>query len=358
MKDFLYLAIKIFIKGSKKSIYSLFGIILGITVLVISYSLMDGYRELLEKNLKKIYPPILLRSQGSMIPPDFLIKRAKILKEDFFEGLAISKVQNLSVFSFCRAIEGQREVIIGKDLADYLKIKEGDRILLYFKRGQSQKLSDLKVDLILKFGISFIDESYILLPFDILKEEGSSFGIYPLNSKKQKEIEEFLKDEPLWFSVTFNEITKDILTPLKIVEWSIGAVLSLITFVSAFHLITKLLLDMKERKMTFAILYALGMKPQRIFFSFFIYSFFLGLVGILIGILAGMFIVFAINALHLFSFKGILKGVYFVNEIILKISPQSILFIFSFGISLILILSIFIYFILKRMKIVESLRFE
>lgn len=358
MKDFLYLAIKIFIKGSKKSIYSLFGIILGITVLVISYSLMDGYSDMLEKTLRKIYPPLLIKSQGGLKPPDFLTKRAKILKEDFFEGLAISKVQNLSCFSFCRAIDGQKEVVIGKDIADYLKIKEGDQILLYFKRGESQQLLNLKVDLVLKFGISFIDDSLIILPLNILKEGEGSFGIYPSNTKKLKEIKEFLKNEPLWFSVSFEEITKDILEPLKIVEWSIGAVLSLITFVSAFHLITKLLLDLRERKMTFAILYALGMNLKKIFFSFFIYSFFLGLAGILLGILAGILIVSIINFLHLFSFKGVLKGVYFVDEIILKISPQSILFIFFFGISLILILSIFIYFILKKMKIVESLRFE
>lgn len=358
MTNILYLAYKIFLKGSKKAIYSLSGIILGISVLVVSFSLMDGYRNAMEKTLKKIYPPLLIRSQGGLDIPPYLSKYAKVLKEDFFEGFAISKKENLSKFVFCRAQENQKDVVLGKKLAENLKIKEGDQIIFVYKKNLTQEILNLRVDQIKNFGLSFVDENYLLLPISLLKEKVSSFGIYPDNYKKLKKIKNALENEKLYQTISFEEITKDILSPLKVVEWSIGAVLSLITIVSLFHLITKLLLDLKERKITFAILYALGMKPKNIFFSFFIYSFILGLSGIFFGLISGILIVFFINSFHLFSFSKKLEGVYFVEEIILRVFPESIFSILFLGIFLIFLTSVFTYLIIKRIKIIESLRFE
>lgn len=358
MKNILYLSFKIFLKGSRKAIYSLSGIILGIAVLVFSFSLMDGYREGMEKNLRKIYPPLYLKGQEDLKVPSFIKERAIIYRENFLEGLAISKKENLSKFVLVRAMENQGEVLLGKTLSENLKISEGDWISLVYKGKTTQQILNIKVGSIKKFGLSFIDENFISIPYNLLKEESFSYGIYPKNKKNLREIKEFLQNEPLWLGISFEEITKDILGPLKIVEWSIGAVLSLITFVSSFHLITKLLLDMRERRRTFAILYALGMKPKNIFLSFFAYSFTLGIFGIISGIFLGIGLIFFSNYLNLFSFTEKLRGVYFLEEILLKIFPESLLFIFLLGTIIVLFISLFTFIVIKRIKILESLRYE
>jgi len=358
MKNILYLSFKIFLKGSKKAIYSLFGIIIGVSVLVFSFSLMDGYREIMEKTLKKIYPPILLKGQGAIEVPSYIKENAKVLKEDFFEGFVISKKENLSKFALVRAMEENKEIVLGMTLAKDLNLKEGDQIIIVYKSNTGQEILNLKVDSIKKFGLSFIDESYLIIPIKFLKNKDISYGIYPKNKNKLKKINKYLKNDPLWYSITFEEITKDILSPLKIVEWSISVVLSLITIVSGFNLFSKLLLDMRERRKTFAVLYALGMKPRGIFFSFFIYSFFLGLLGIILGIFFGYIVIFLSNSLHIFSFSKVLKGVYFVDEIVLKIFPKSLIFVIFLGIFLIFLISLLTYIIIKKIKVVDALRFE
>lgn len=358
MKNILYLSFKIFLKGSRKGIYCLLGMTLGIAILVFSFSLMDGYREGMEKALRKIYPPVYIKGQEGLELPSYIKDKGKVLKEDLFEGLAISKKENLSKFVFIKAKEGQKETILGKTLAENLKITKGDFLTLVYKGKVSQQIINLKVDSIQKTGLSFLDESFISLPIDLLKDRSPSYGIYPENKKNLKKIKEILEKEPLWTATTFEDITGDVLEPLKIVEWSIGIILSLITLVSSFHLLTKLLLDMRERKKTFAILYALGMKPLNIFLSFFIYSFILGLSGVVMGILAGILIIFLSNNLHLFAFSGKLKGVYFLEEIVLKIFPESLFFIFSLGLATVLFISLLTFIVIKNMKIVESLRYE
>ncbi len=358
MENIFYLSFKIFLKGSKKPLYSLFGIILGISVLIFSFALMDGYREIMWKALYKVYPPILLKGKGNYELPSFIKENAKVLKENFFDGFVISKRENLSRLILIRATEETSQVIIGEKLAESLNVKEMDQIILVYKSKLGQEVLNLKVDSIIKFSVTFIDESYLILPIKFLKDDDLSFGIYPDNKNKLKKIMDYLRNEPLWYPITFEEITKEILSPLKIVEWSIALTLSLITLVSSFHLLSKLLLDMKERKKTFAILYALGMKPKNIFLSFFIYSFILGFIGILLGIFIGYLFVNFSNHFKIFSFTGTLKGVYFVDEIILKIFPESLFFTFALGIILIFFISIINYIIIKKIKIVEALRFE
>lgn len=358
MENIFYLSFKVFLKGSKKPLYSLFGIILGISVLIFSFALMDGYREIMWKTLSKVYPPILIKGKENYDLPSFVKENAKVLKENFFEGFVISKKENLSKFVLIRAIEQTNQVIIGEKLAESLNVKENDNIILVYKSKMGQEVLNLKIGSINKFGLSFIDESYLILPIKFLKDDNLSFGIYPDNKNKFKKIMDFLKNDPLLYPITFEEITKEIISPLKIVEWSIAFTLSLITFVSSFHLLSKLLMDMKERKKTFAILYALGMKPKNIFLSFSIYSFLLGFIGILLGIFIGYLLVNFSNYFKIFSFTGTLRGVYFVNEIILKIFPESLFFTFTLGMILILLISIFNYIIIKKIKIVEALRFE
>lgn len=358
MKNILYLSFKIFLKGSIKGLWCLSGITLGISILVFSFALMDGYREGMDSTLRKIYPPIYIKGNINLEIPASVKEKGEVIAEVFFEGLAISKKDNLSKFVFVRASEKNSKVALGKTLAENLKISKGDSLFLVYKGKTSQQIINLKVEEIQKTGLSFVDESLIILPLNLLKDKSPSYGIYPKNKKNLKDIQEILKSETLWAPVTFEEITKDLLQPLKIVEWSIGLILSLITMVSSFHLLTKLLLDMRERKKTFAILYALGMKPSRIFLSFFFYSFFLGITGVISGILLGVSAIYLSNRIHLFAFKGALKGVYFLEEITLKIFPESLTFIFLLGTGIILFISFITFFVINKMKIVESLRYE
>lgn len=331
---------------------------MGIAILVFSFSLMDGYREGMEKALRKIYPPVYIKGQEGLELPSYIKDKGYVLKEDLFEGLAISKKENLSNFVFIKAKEDEQKVVLGKTLSENLKISEGDSLDLVYKGKTSQQIINLKVDAIQKTGLSFLDESFISLPINLLKDRSPSYGIYPENKKYLKKIKEILEKEPLWTAITFEEITEDILEPLKIVEWSIGIILSLITLVSSFHLLTKLLLDMRERKKTFAILYALGMKPLNIFISFFIYSLILGFSGVILGILLGIIVIFFSNYLHLFAFSGKLKGVYYLEEIVLKIFPESLFFIFILGLTTILFISFLTFIVIKKIKIIESLRYE
>ncbi len=358
MKNILFISFKIFLKNTKTSLWSLLGIIIGISVLFLSFSLMDGYKDVLDKALKKIYPPLLIKSESQFEPPKYIKDYASIEREVFIEGLIYGRKEKLSKFVYCRAKEGQEEVLFGKTLANKLNLREGDLVIFVYKEMGSLKNIIFKIDTIKSFGISFVDESYIIIPLKMLKNLPNSYGVYPKDKISMKKLKSLLEKEILWDQLTFEEITKDLFLPLKTVEWSIGFVLSLITFVATFQLISRLLLDMKEKKVSFATLYALGMNRSQIIFSFSIYSFLLGFFGIVLGIFFGYFLSVITNSLHLLSFGELLKEAYFVSEIILKPSFDSIVIILFLGVFLNIFVSIFTFFILKRINIVDALRFE
>ncbi len=358
MRNILFISFKIFLKNTKSALWSLLGIIIGISVLFLSFSLMDGYKEGLHKSLKRIYPPLLIKSESQLEPPKYIRDYAYMEKEDFKEGLIYGRREKLSKFVYCRAREGQKKVLLGKTLANKLNLKVGDSIIFVYKdKGSLEKIS-FKIDSIKSFGVSFIDESYIIIPLNILKDLPNSYGVYPKDKSSRKKLKGLLEKEIFWNQLTFEEITRDLFLPLKTVEWSIGFVLSLITFVATFQLISRLLLDMKEKKVSFATLYSLGMKRNQIVFSFFIYSFFLGFFGIVLGIFLGWLLSFLANSLHILTFGELLREAYFVSKITLKPSFDSIIIILFLGIFLIFFVSIFTFFVLKRINIVDALRFE
>ena len=384
------------------SIFSFLGIMLGVAILIIVMSVMNGFKTDLTKKILGLNPHVVIQ------PNSFQIDRRYIsrLKKDFEditisksysgEGVVISndKVKGVilkgidksekNIIEFFENFTSQgdlnnfnsNKVFIGSELAFNFELKKDDTINLMTSSfvgtplGNLPKQENFKVAGVFNTGFIEFDQNIIFINIeDALSifnkdEKDQNIEIYledPLKANFYKENIQKLNEN--YFIYTWSDLNKSLFSALKVERNVMFIILSLIIIVAAFNIISGLTILIKNKTKEIAILKTLGFTNRSIKKTFFLTGLTIGFFATLSGILLG--ILFSVNIEKIrtflskvFNLEIFPSDIYFLDKLPYEINFYSILIIFIISLIISAIASYLPATKISKMNTFRALRYE
>ena len=399
-----------FLKARKKdgflniiSIFSFIGISLGVAVLIIVMSVMNGFRtELINKivgfnshitvktydengiiqnslnndNLKSISENIIFSNSGEAIILKNKSSKGIVLRgydSNDFSSLAIIKNEK---FKGTKSKLIKNSISIGSELSFNLDLKIGDKITLMSPSGvetiigSMPKQKTFKVDSIFNSGLAEFDNNIALINLETLEEffgyktNERNLEIYlknPNNIESQKIIVQEIFDNE--FIYTWADMNSSLFSALKVERNVMFIILSLIIIVAAFNIISGLTILVKNKTRDIAILKSIGVLNKSIVKIFFLIGVIIGTSATLFGIFLGVTFSLYIENLRqflssTFNISLFPEEIYFLSKMPSEINPTSILVISICSILITIIVSIFPAFKAAKLDPIQALKYE
>tara|TARA_Y100001970_G_C14166173_1_gene821422 strand:+ start:169 stop:1398 length:1230 start_codon:yes stop_codon:yes gene_type:complete len=383
------------------SIFSFIGISLGVAVLIIVMSVMNGFRaELINKivgfNAHVVVDPYdkgikksnLKNEKLNEISNNLIFSNngeAVILNKDFTKGI-ILRGYNKDDFPKLQIIKnenflGKNNLIknyisIGKELGFALNLKIGDKISIMSSTGIETIIGNLPkqqtfiVNSLFDSGFSEFDQNVAFINLNTLENffnidpKSRNLEIYlkkPSNIDVNKNIvQSIFKDE---FIYTWSDMNSSLFSALKVERNVMFIILSLIIIVAAFNIISGLTILVKNKTREIAILKSIGVLNKSITKIFFLVGVIIGtsatLFGITLGILFSVYIEKVRELLSsIFNITLFPEEIYFLSKMPSEIDFFSIIIISTCSIIITVIVSIFPAIKASKLDPVKSLKYE
>ncbi len=383
------------------SIFSFLGISLGVAVLIIVMSVMNGFRnELIEKIIgfnahvvvKPYENPInkkkLKNKQLINISDNFLLSNSSegvLINKDYTKGLLLrgysqKEFQKLDIVKsknfFGNNKLNTKFISIGKELSLNYDIEIGDKILIMSPSGVQTIVGNLPkqeayiVDSIFDSGLADFDQNIAFMNiydlenlFDLDKQE-RFLEIYLKNPKKielaRKKLEKVFTNQYVY---TWSDLNKSLFSALKVERNVMFIILSLIIIVAAFNIISGLTILVKNKTREIAILKSIGVQNKSIGKIFFMVGFLIGFIATLFGILIGTVFTYYIENIrqflsNVFNISLFPEEIYFLSKMPSEINVQSIVLISVCSLIITSIVSIYPAIKASKHDPVKALKYE
>jgi lipoprotein-releasing system permease protein len=398
-----------FLKARKKdgflnviSIFSFIGISLGVAVLIIVMSVMNGFRtELINKIVgfnshitvkpyeKSVDNKLLEDSKIKLISKNLILSNSSegiIIKNDNSKGVMLRGYLNkdfekLSIIRNNKFVGKRKKltnnsISIGKDLSLNLDLKIGDSITIMSSSGIETIIGNLPkqktftVTSIFDSGLADFDNNIIFLNLITLEEfsnlsfENRNLEIYlnnPRNIENQKEIVQNIFVDYLVYS--WADMNSSLFSALKVERNVMFIILSLIIIVAAFNIISGLTILVKNKTKDIAILKSIGVLNKSIIKIFFLTGIIIGLSATLFGILLGVtFSLYVENIREfissIFDITLFPEEIYFLSKMPSEINFTSIFLISMCSLIITILVSIFPAMKAAKLDPIKSLKYE
>ena len=399
-----------FLKARKKdgflnviSIFSFIGIGLGVAVLIIVMSVMNGFRtELINKIVgfnahitvkpyekKYINPARFSNVQLNSISKNLLSSNsgeAIIIQRNISKGIVLrgytqndfSKLDIINDEGFVGDRNNLKKnyISIGKELSFTLGLKIGDDITIMSSSGIETVIGSLPkkkiftVISLFESGLADFDNNIAFVNLDTLDEffnlteNDRNLEIYlknPQNIENQKIIVEKIFPEEFVFS--WADTNSSLFSALKVERNVMFIILTLIIIVAAFNIISGLTILVKNKTRDIAILKSIGVLNKSIVKIFFLVGVIIGTSATIFGILLGVIFSMYVENLRqflsdIFNISLFPEEIYFLSTMPSEINPSSIFLISLFSILITIIVSIFPALKAAKLDPVQSLKYE
>ena len=384
------------------SIFSFIGISLGVAVLIIVMSVMNGFRselinkivgfnahvtvkpyenvidikKLNNKNLKIISNELVFSNSGEAI----------VINKDYTKGLLLrgykredfSKLEIVKQNSFIGNPDDlyENNISIGKELSFDLNLKLGDKIMVMSPSGIETIVGNLPkqqsfiINSIYDSGLSefnknvaFININTLDIFFDLRKKD-RNLEIYlkdPVNIEKLKKKIQLIFDEEFVYS--WSDVNSSLFSALKVERNVMFIILSLIIIVAAFNIISGLTILVKNKTREIAILKSIGVLNKSITKIFFFVGVIIGTTATFFGIFLGVMFSLYIEKIRsflsdVFNISLFPEEIYFLNKMPSEIEPNSIFIISFCSIIITILVSIFPAIKASKLDPVQALKYE
>ena len=377
------------------SIFSFIGISLGVAVLIIVMSVMNGFRtELIDKivgfNAHAVVKPYN-KPLKIMNEVDFAFSifsndgEAVIINKNNTKGLLL-KGYSAKDFSSLKIMNNQEffgskdlnnnSISIGRELSFNLNVDIGDSITIMSPSGVQTLVGSLpkqesfKIISIFDSGLSDFNENiaYINLEtlevfFDKNKEE--RFLEFYFQNPKDIEVHKsnLLNLFPDELVYTWADMNKSLFSALKVERNVMFIILSLIIIVAAFNIISGLTILVKNKTRDIGILKSIGVTNNSIKKIFFLVGFTIGTSATIFGIIIGTLFSYYVENIREFiskTFEVTLfpEEIYFLNSMPSEININSIILIALCSIVTTIIVSIYPASKAASLDMVKTLKYE
>ncbi len=383
------------------SIFSFIGISLGVAVLIIVMSVMNGFRtELIEKivgfNPHAVVKPYENPIDENLFNNKELNELSKIfvysnsgegvlINKDYTKGLLLrgylpNDYKKLDVVKN-NSFNGNKKlnpgyISIGKELSFNYNIKLGDKVLIMSPTGVQTIVGNMPkqkafiVDSIFDSEISDFDQNIAFLNlYDLenlfdLKISNRNLEIYLKNPKSieitKMKLENIFQE---YYVYTWSDLNKSLFSALKVERNVMFIILSLIIIVAAFNIISGLTILVKNKTREIAILKSIGVLNKSISKIFFMVGFIIGSLATMFGIILGILFSIYIESIRefmskVFSINLFPEEIYFLSKMPSEINPGSILLIALCSIIITIIVSIYPAIKASRMNTSRALKYD
>ena len=384
------------------SIFSFIGISLGVAVLIIVMSVMNGFRtELVNKilgfNAHIIVKPYSKSIDVSKFSNKNLITFSKnLILTNNGEGVLISKdltkglvLRGYSVEDFLKLefikkgnfIGNSNKltdngISIGRNLSLDYDLKLGDKISIMSTSGVQTIVGTLPkqetylITSIFDSGLADFDRNIAFLNiesleslFDINSSERSLeiFLNKPLDIDTIKpKIQKIFNEESIY---TWADMNSSLFSALKVERNVMFIILSLIIIVAAFNIISGLTILVKNKTRDIAILKSIGVQNNSITKIFFMVGFFIGTSATVFGIFLGVIFSIYIENIRfflssIFNISLFPEEIYFLSKMPSEININSIAIIALCSIIITILVSIYPAIQASKQDPIKSLKYE
>ena len=342
------------------SILSILGLSIGISALLITLFILNGFERVISEKITEIDGHIRIKhflneplnpseyeldkiflnnnsfSQGKFIQRPALLRKGQLAEGVIVEGMNntdLNFIDKLLVKGYSDL--SHKEVIIGQRLAELYKIKINDKVTLFdlstiYKN--RKRFMQFSVRGIFNSGMTEFDKNSIYIKIEdaktLFKMEEQISG-YILRLKNVGELDNINKlinsniSYPL-MSMSWKEKNRALYKWLKVQRWPILFIFGLITLVAIVNIASSLLMIIIDKTKQIGLLSAIGMPRKKIKEIFLIKGLIIGFFGTFIGSLIAVILAFLQNN---YKIIGVPEDIYFMNFIPIDIDFKQILMI-------------------------------
>jgi len=344
------------------------GILLGVMVLIIAMSLMNGFDAEFRKKLTVMNYPltILPKFYGSVdkdlytdlqkefpdlafspfVTSPVIVRRGSTMEGGYLFGVdydAEAKANDV----VARAIEGKSykkfDVIIGKTLKDDMYLNDGERLMYIFTQAEpggltlSPTIKRFKVNGSFDSGLSAYDKAYHYTSLEALQiilnlPRFQYDGIHIFSKNPHKDIKRLAASLPEDVRIKgWWEDNLSFFSALELEKHALFIVLMLIILIAAVNIISSLLMTVMNRRSEIALFISLGASEAEVKKIFLYLGVIIGVAGIIAGTILGLSGLWILSSFDLISIPA---DVYGTSRLPLKLSVIDFIMIIvgAFGI--------------------------
>ena len=385
------------------SIFSFTGIALGVAILIIVMSVMNGFRTELINKILGFNPHIIVKPYEKKIEEQKISKinllseeitqtvfslngEAIIINEENTKGILVRAYSKKDINNIKLLKEGiidgslnkfkQSTVSIGKELAVRLNLIVGDEIAIMSTSsidtifGSLPTQSTFTISSIFSSGLAEFDLNVDFMPmsdampFFVADDKDIFLEIFlekPSKAEILKEKVQNLFNEDYVYS--WSDLNKSFFGALKVERNVMFIILTLIIVVAAFNIISGLTILVKNKTKEIAILRTLGMSRNSIAKIFFITGFTIGFMATITGVILGILFSLYIEEIRvlitsIFDIRLFPEEVYFFSQMPSEINLKSILVISFFSLLITTMATIFPSLSAAKLDPIKALKYE
>ena len=387
------------------SLTSMIGLMLGVAVLIIVLSVMNGFDRELKQRILGMVPHATIQGAGPL--DDWQSIDAKVQQHPrvlaaapFIQGQGmvtgggnvrgvvlngilpeeertVSIIENHMVEgSLNDLVSGEFGIIIGRLMAASLRLQIGDKVTVVLPEasvtpaGVLPRLKRFTVKGIFSVGAE-LDGNYTLIHMDdaakLMRTGGKAEGIRLLVDdlfvapKVSQQAAESLGGR--YYVSDWTRTHGNLFQAIRMEKTMIGLLLMFIVAVAAFNIVSTLVMVVTDKTGDIAILRTMGATPGRIMRIFIVQGAVIGIFGTIVGTALGVF-----GALNISAFISWLEGalghqflsadVYFISYLPSQLQWQDVFIISGAGLAMSLLATIYPAWRASRVDPAEALRYE
>jgi len=372
---------------------SVAGVALGIILLMVVLSVMSGFQEVFRENYTRITSEIVVIPRGSKAAsPDFRLAlegtkgiaavtpftlgAGMIVKGGvggvILEGIELESSMKVTPWEKLWVVKPDLVeqsktpywMWVGKQLADKLKIKQGDSVNVLIADGDNKKVIPFLITGITKFGIYDHDLHQARIDLHTLNDIfGKNAPIEPMYKSKVlpganiEVVADRMRE--LFGSVAsirpWSGINQNIFLAVQHQKKLLFFVLEIVVALAAMNVVNLLMMTSHNRRRDVAILSAMGMRFRSVFCFFVAQGAVVGLVGIVVGISLGCLVC---HALERFQPALLSEAIYNVTRLPIRIELFDVFIVSTVAFFLCVTFSVVPALRASLARPVDALRYE
>ena len=385
------------------SIFSFAGIALGVAILIIVMSVMNGFRTELINKILGFNPHIIIKPYDKKINKEDLNNlntlEENILRTAFTfsgQGILINKENTTGILvrSYLQndidkidlinkgIIDGslnsfnKNTISIGKELAISLNLIVGDEITLMSTSNLQTPFGNLPlqekftISSIFSTGLAEFDQNVIFMPFENanylfeLTDIDIDLEIFLYKPDKvqliKEKIQKIFSD---YYVYSWADLNKSFFGALKVERNVMFIILTLIIIVAAFNIISGLTILVKNKTKEIAILRTLGISKNSIAKVFFLTGFIIGFLATVTGVTIGILFSYYIEEIRvlitsIFNIRLFPEEIYFLSQMPSEINLGYILIISFFSLLITFLATIIPSLAAANLDPIKALKYE
>ena len=383
------------------SLFSFLGIMLGVAILIIVMSVMNGFRSDLTEKIIGLNPHLILQFNNEKDLKNtkkiLSIKYNNINMTESISGEGIILTNNKAKGIFIKGINTKDKfqsfknkeitkgnlkdftagtVMIGGELAYNLNLEIGDKINIVSSSfidtpfGSIPMQDNFRIAGLFNSGFYEFDQNLIYLELnDSMSIFNKQDGIVDLEvflknpflaEKYKNDIEKINKNV---FVSTWSDTNKSFFNALKVERNVMFIILTLIIIVAAFNIISGLTILVKNKTKEIAILRTLGVSKKSIAKIFFITGFSIGFLATFSGVLIGILFSYYIEEIRyqitsIFNIRLFPEEIYFLSQMPSEINLGYIMIVSFFSLLITFCATIFPSLSAAKLDPIKALKYE